>query len=217
MGKTSVRSRFNIPGRIAWITMETPGCATLLYMMSTLPGKHGIVDLPWQNKVLAGLFAIHYSYRAIAFPLMQPSMSPIHPIVWAAALLFQLLNGTCLGSWLAAYGPTTHEAWRQQLAPWPTLQFAAGIAIFYLGLAANYYHDDSLARDGAAGQQEKGGRSCHQGQDQGQWHREALPDPPGRPVQDHALPTLFCRVGRVDGLLDGSRLGLCAGPRLCLE
>lgn len=29
---------------------------TLLYIMKTLPQQYGIEDLPWQNKVLAGLF-----------------------------------------------------------------------------------------------------------------------------------------------------------------
>ncbi|KAJ3472062.1 hypothetical protein NLG97_g11321 [Lecanicillium saksenae] len=56
MGKTSVKSPFNIPGRIAWMGMEAPGFLTLLYIMNTLPQQHGIHDLPWQNRVLGGLF-----------------------------------------------------------------------------------------------------------------------------------------------------------------
>lgn len=56
MGKTSVRSPLNIPGRIAWMTMEAPGFLTLVYIMNTLPQQHGIHDLPWQNRVLGGLF-----------------------------------------------------------------------------------------------------------------------------------------------------------------
>lgn len=56
MGKTSVPSALNIPGRIAWMTMESPGFLTLLYVMRTLPQKVGVEDLPWQNRVLAGLF-----------------------------------------------------------------------------------------------------------------------------------------------------------------
>jgi hypothetical protein len=61
MGKTSVKSRFNIPGRIAWFTMEAPGFLTLLYIMRTLPAQYGIEDLPWQNKVLASLFVSFFS------------------------------------------------------------------------------------------------------------------------------------------------------------
>lgn len=56
MGKTSVTSRLNLPGRIGWLAMECPGFLTLLYIMNTLPRQVGITDLPWQNKVLAGLF-----------------------------------------------------------------------------------------------------------------------------------------------------------------
>ncbi|KAI5456568.1 hypothetical protein BGZ63DRAFT_395807 [Mariannaea sp. PMI_226] len=141
MGKTSVISRLNVPGRIGWLTMESPGFLTLLYLMKTLPAQHGIDDLPWQNKVLAGLFVIHYSYRAVMFPFLQPSMSPLHILVWALALCFQVLNATCLGSWLAAYGPVTEEAWASQSS---LLQFSVGIIIFYLGLSSNFYHDEEL-------------------------------------------------------------------------
>ncbi|CCC10866.1 unnamed protein product [Sordaria macrospora k-hell] len=147
MGKTSVTSRLNLPGRIGWLTMEAPGFMTLLYMMRTLPAQRGFTlsDLPWQNKVLAGLFVIHYSYRAIAFPFLQPSMAPMHIIVWLSAFGFQIINGTLIGSWLAAYGPTSHAAWAKQLSSsFPTLQFTCGIALFYVGLMANYYHDDEL-------------------------------------------------------------------------
>ncbi|ROW17057.1 hypothetical protein VPNG_01275 [Cytospora leucostoma] len=144
MGKTSTQSKLNLPGRLGWMTMESPGFLTLLYIMKTLPAQHGITDLPWQNKVLAALFVIHYTYRAVIYPLIQPSMSPIHILVWAFALIFQLFNATCIGGWLAAYGPVTAAAWREQLSPYPTLQFAVGIAVFYFGLSANYYHDDEL-------------------------------------------------------------------------
>ncbi|POR33928.1 Uncharacterized protein TPAR_05886, partial [Tolypocladium paradoxum] len=141
MGKTSTPSRLNVPGRVAWMTMEAPGFLTLLYIMRTLPLEHGIEDLPWQNRVLGGLFVIHYTYRALLFPLLQPSMAPIHVFVWAAAMGFQLVNATCLGSWLAAYGPVTAEAWAAQ-APLP--QFALGMAVFYAGLAGNFFHDEEL-------------------------------------------------------------------------
>ncbi|KAI0416473.1 3-oxo-5-alpha-steroid 4-dehydrogenase-domain-containing protein [Xylaria grammica] len=142
MGKTSVQSKFNIPGRIAWITMEVPGFITLLYTLSTLPVQQGITDLPWQNKVLASLFVIHYIYRAIFFPFLQPSMSPIHVLVWAMAIVFQLLNGTAVGGWLAAYGPTTQAEWDAQ--GFSIARFAIGLGIFYFGLIGNYFSDEEL-------------------------------------------------------------------------
>jgi 3-oxo-5-alpha-steroid 4-dehydrogenase 1 len=54
-GKTSDTSRFNIPGKIAWLTMEVPGFMTLLYVMNTLTEK-GLAGLPWENLVMAGMF-----------------------------------------------------------------------------------------------------------------------------------------------------------------
>lgn len=142
MGKTSIASRFNIPGRIAWFTMECPGFLTLLYIMNTLPAEHGIADLPWQNKVLGGLFVIHYSYRAVLFPFIQPAMSPIHVVVWGAAIMFQLFNAICMGAYLAAYGPTSQAEWKAQ--NWSVLQFAVGLVVFYVGLAGNYFSDEEL-------------------------------------------------------------------------
>lgn len=68
-------------------------------------------------------------------------MAPIHVLVWAMAFTFQVCNATCLGSWLAAYGPVTAEAWAQQ-SPMPQLLF--GVAIFYAGLASNFFHDEIL-------------------------------------------------------------------------
>ena len=58
MGKTSVVSRLNLPGRIGWITMESPGFLTLLYVINSLTRAAGTTPLalPWQNKLLAGLF-----------------------------------------------------------------------------------------------------------------------------------------------------------------
>lgn len=57
MGKTSIDSRFNIPGRIAWIVMEVPGVLTLLYLMFALPAQNGLSNLPMANWLMAGLFA----------------------------------------------------------------------------------------------------------------------------------------------------------------
>jgi hypothetical protein len=56
MGKTSIPSRLNIPGKLGWATMEAPGFILLLYIMSTLPTKLGIESLPWENWVLAAVF-----------------------------------------------------------------------------------------------------------------------------------------------------------------
>ena len=55
-GKTSITSRYNVPGKIGWSLMEVPGFIVLLYTMWTLPAKLGIGQLPRANWLMAGLF-----------------------------------------------------------------------------------------------------------------------------------------------------------------
>ncbi|RAL65507.1 hypothetical protein DID88_001073 [Monilinia fructigena] len=111
-GKTSSDSRLNLPGKVAWITMELPGLLTMLYIMYALPAEVGLKELPWENKLMAGLYVIHYINRAIIGPLISPSMSPIHILVWLAAIAFQITNATSLGCYFAGYGPITRADWK---------------------------------------------------------------------------------------------------------
>ncbi|KAK0654583.1 Uncharacterized protein DIS24_g5037 [Lasiodiplodia hormozganensis] len=140
-GKTSTDSRWNLPGKWAWFTMEIPGAATLLYIMYTLPKELNLTEpLPWGNWTMAGMFTIHYAYRAVLAPLfLNPSMSPIHPFVWACATCWQLFNAVSLGGWLAGHGPRTPHDWAGRL------YFAeVGLVVWGWGLLANMYHDDDL-------------------------------------------------------------------------
>jgi 3-oxo-5-alpha-steroid 4-dehydrogenase 1 len=151
-GKTSNNSPLNLPGRWAWMTMEAPGFITLLYIMYSLPPQLGIKELAWGNWTMAGLFTIHYLYRAIIFPLVQPSMSPLHIFVWTLAFCFQMLNAISLGGWLAGYGPITPEDWAGRL-----YVIQVGMVIWGWGLLANIFHDDDLReiRRASARQQRK--------------------------------------------------------------
>jgi len=79
-------------------------------------------------------------------------MSPIHILVWAMAFCFQIINATCIGGWLAGYGPTTTKEWEGR-----ALYIEAGMMIFAAGLLGNIYHDDELreVRRAAARDQER--------------------------------------------------------------
>lgn len=66
-------------------------------------------------------------------------MSPIHPVLFLAALGFQLCNATCLGGWLAGHGPVSTADWHDR-----RLAVVAGTIIFALGLLGNIYHDEEL-------------------------------------------------------------------------
>ncbi|KAI4258423.1 MAG: hypothetical protein L6R42_005109, partial [Xanthoria sp. 1 TBL-2021] len=66
-------------------------------------------------------------------------MSPIHPFILICALSFQVINGTCIGGYLAGYGPSTQEDWAGA-----TIRIQLGLLIFFAGFIGNMYHDDEL-------------------------------------------------------------------------
>lgn len=129
--------------------MECPGFLTVLYCMATIPHNLGLSPnpgfasfqaMPIGNKTMACLYTIHYLYRAILSPLvLNPSMSPIHPIVFISASVWQVCNGLALGGWLAGYGPTTVEEWSGRL-----IYIEVGLIIWGWSLLANMFHDDEL-------------------------------------------------------------------------
>lgn len=95
-------------------------------------------------------------------------MSPIHLSVWSSALTFQLLNATCIGGWLAGYGPTTTEEWAGR-AVWIEL----GMMIFFLGLMGNLYHDDELREIRRAAARNQKRREDGQNEDDQEENRDA--------------------------------------------
>lgn len=139
-GKTSIDSRFNLPGKWAWCLMEVPGMLTVLYCMLTIPRQEGIATLPWANWTMAFVYSVHYTYRAILSPLfLNPSMSPIHPTVFASAFAWQVANGLSLGGWLGGYGPTTVYDWSGHL-----YYIEVGLVIWGWSFLGNMFHDDDL-------------------------------------------------------------------------
>lgn len=121
--------------------MEIPGTLTLLYCMLYLPPTVNLApsSLPWPNWTMAALYTLHYFYRALLSPLLNPSMSPIHLTVFLSAAVWQVLNGLCLGGWLAGHGPQTPADWEGKL-----YYIEIGLVIFGWGLLANIFHDDDL-------------------------------------------------------------------------
>jgi 3-oxo-5-alpha-steroid 4-dehydrogenase 1 len=72
-------------------------------------------------------------------------MSPIHPIVWIAAFLFQVVNGMSIGGWLGGYGPTTRAEWLIHGSNFKVggrMEF--GLMIWALGFVGNMWHDEEL-------------------------------------------------------------------------
>ena len=120
--------------------MECPGVLTVLYCMVKIPQQEGLSGLPWANWTMGGVYTIHYIYRAIMCPLvLNPSMSPIHPLIFLAASVWQMVNGLSIGGWLGGYGPRTTYDWAGHL-----YYIQIGLVIWGWGFTGNIFHDDDL-------------------------------------------------------------------------
>ena len=72
-------------------------------------------------------------------------MSPMHIIIWASAVAFQLVNGLSIGGWLAGYGPTTQLEWQNNAGGYDVgVRMCLGLLIWVFGFLGNMYHDDEL-------------------------------------------------------------------------
>ncbi|KAG8697093.1 hypothetical protein FRC08_006747 [Ceratobasidium sp. 394] len=132
----------SVLGTIAWILMEIPSPLSLLYAFSQ---QYDIYTLTPSSltpyTLLPLLFLSHYVNRAIISPLRTPSRSNSHIIVLLAAMCFNLLNGSLMGTWLGAGARTGKARW--DTAP---MSFYAGLAMFGLGLWGNIWHDEVLLK-----------------------------------------------------------------------
>ncbi|KFX88972.1 hypothetical protein V490_07297 [Pseudogymnoascus sp. VKM F-3557] len=132
MGKTSTTSCLNVPGKLAWMLMELPAPFLLVYTMTGL--RATLPPPPKENLILAGIYVTHYIYRALLAPILNPSMSPIHPILILGAWVFNAFNAISIGGHLAGLGPTL------------TTRFALGLPLWALGFAGTIRHDEILRR-----------------------------------------------------------------------
>ena len=159
MGKTSSDSRFNLPGRYAWAVVELVGPVNLLYIIFALPSKLNPTPsattsflgtgLPAQNEIMACLYLLHYLNRAILSPLvLNPSMSPIHPLVTVFMGIFQFTNSTSVATWLV-YTTMNVDMKNRNIISFGSF---VGIILFLLGLAGNIWTESMLyeMRRGAA-------------------------------------------------------------------
>ncbi|KAK3706718.1 hypothetical protein LTR37_012562 [Vermiconidia calcicola] len=139
-GKTSIDSKLNLSGKWAWCIMESPTILLMTYCMFSIPQQEGIASLPWANWTMAGIYCIHYIYRAWLSPLLlNPSMSPIHLFVFLGAVVFNTFNALSLGGWLAGYGPTTVHDWAGRL-----YSIEIGLVLWGWSFMGNIFHDDDL-------------------------------------------------------------------------
>lgn len=118
-------SYFKLPGRLTFALMEIPapifcllalassnqlsnepvGQLSNVYASVLQPSWSHLKQLPVANLVLASLYIIHYTHRAVLQPIFGPKRSPSHISVFLSAFLCQSANGFTMGSWLGGRSP----------------------------------------------------------------------------------------------------------------
>ncbi|KAG6896690.1 hypothetical protein C0992_006682 [Termitomyces sp. T32_za158] len=143
-----------VDGVKSWIVMEIFAPSSFLYSFFSSPTRPAFFS---PQSLLASLYILHYLNRALLSPLRTPSRSKSHISVPISGILFNLINGFLLGTYLASPAAQTYL---EHAALRPT--FLLGIAIWALGAAGNIWHDEILlnirrnarskgkARDGAS-------------------------------------------------------------------
>jgi 3-oxo-5-alpha-steroid 4-dehydrogenase 1 len=143
MGKTSLPSILNVPGKSSWIFMELFSPVSLLLAIYTNPTRAG--PLPKSHVWLTTLYCMHYFHRALLSPIRNPSMAPVHILLVLTGIVFNIVNGSAIGAWLGGYGNAETV---------PLWQMIVGSAMFLLGLWGNVYHEEIL-RDIRGGPKKK--------------------------------------------------------------
>ncbi|KAF9465295.1 3-oxo-5-alpha-steroid 4-dehydrogenase-domain-containing protein [Collybia nuda] len=137
-------SLFQVDGIKSWIIMELVSPISFLYAFFTSPLSYMFPTNPPLSSpqlILAGIFLVHYTNRALISPLRTPSRSKSHIIVFLSAVCFNVLNGAMMGAYLtspfARIFLTSPYTFRR-----PT--FYIGLALWAVGFAGNILHDEIL-------------------------------------------------------------------------
>ncbi|XP_020651253.3 3-oxo-5-alpha-steroid 4-dehydrogenase 1 isoform X1 [Pogona vitticeps] len=97
---TSRSFGFPIPATLAWTVQESP--ASLVPLLLILCSDSVRLSF-WTNRILLGLFLIHYAYRSFIFPFLIRGGKPTPLIPFLLAFLFCLCNGYMQGRSLSEY------------------------------------------------------------------------------------------------------------------
>jgi 3-oxo-5-alpha-steroid 4-dehydrogenase 1 len=123
-----------IPNRLGWMIMELPTLVMFIVFFLTGPNPVNFVSL-----IFFLLFIIHYSNRAIIFPLRTRTSKKLMPLIIAIfAILFNLINGFFNGYYFGTVSGGYANEWLYDI------RFIAGGFLFFLGMAINLTSDNIL-------------------------------------------------------------------------
>ncbi|KZT21459.1 hypothetical protein NEOLEDRAFT_1139285 [Neolentinus lepideus HHB14362 ss-1] len=131
---------FMVDGLTSWILMEAISPIFFLYTYYISPLTPASQSRPLSDAAtpFAIMYLLHYSNRTFLTPLRTPSRSKSHLIVPLAAILFNIVNGSLLGTYLSS--PQTSAS----IASEPKWRLYAGTAMWLVGIIGNIKHDEIL-------------------------------------------------------------------------
>jgi steroid 5-alpha reductase family enzyme len=122
-----------MPNAIGWAVMESP--ALVLFGALYLLGRHASETVPL---VLAAAWMLHYTHRAVVFPLRMRTQGKRMPVTVAAlAFAFNCLNAYVVGRWISHLGRYAGEWLRDP-------RFIVGMMVFAAGFWVNIVADRRL-------------------------------------------------------------------------
>ncbi|KDQ55225.1 hypothetical protein JAAARDRAFT_159790 [Jaapia argillacea MUCL 33604] len=133
-------SIFLVDGIRSWIVMElvSPILFTYSYLVSPLsPSSNSTPPFDHPSTLLATMFLGHYLNRALISPLRTPNRSKSHIIVPLAAVIFNVINGSLMGTYLSSPSAMSYLNFNQP-------RFWIGVVMWAVGLAGNILHDEVL-------------------------------------------------------------------------
>lgn len=126
------------PAIKSWMAMEIVSPAAFLYTLSSAPlGSSKSLNKP--SMILAALYLIHYTNRAVINPLRTPSRSKMHISVLLSAVLFNSINGSLMGAYISSSAAQVYLS-----RAFERSSFWAGVAAWTIGFVGNVYHDEIL-------------------------------------------------------------------------
>jgi 3-oxo-5-alpha-steroid 4-dehydrogenase 1 len=129
-----------LDGIKSWMVMELVSPMAFIYTFYTSPLSARGAPIQWNGPqtILALCFLVHYTNRAIINPLRTPSRSKSHIIVPLSAVVFNIINGSLMGSYLSS--PDAHNF----LSGRSSTPFCVGLTLWAFGFVGNILHDEIL-------------------------------------------------------------------------
>ncbi|KAJ1960362.1 hypothetical protein GGI12_003842 [Dipsacomyces acuminosporus] len=157
--QTTYSGMFTIDGKVAWIVMElvSPLAFALSYFARSPPfsgdsrsSGSGSSRRTLATHVFMALWMIHYTNRAVIYPLRQQSRKQMHLGILLSACVFNVVNGYVNARWLVVfsdislYSSSMSDSKMAYFSRHP-VRCVLGLSMFALGMAGNIHHDNILS------------------------------------------------------------------------